>query len=253
MIVGLETDFTNFRKYFEDESAKYFSTQSKINPQLDLLWKSMAYTYFLDGKRFRPFLCYLTAQALNKPFGEVFPWALAIEFIHTYSLIHDDLPCLDNDDLRRGQPTNHKVFGEDVALLSGDALLTEAFSVVSNMSGHPQAIIRAIQLLAHKTGAHGMVGGQVLDMKVDPQISLKELEYIHLLKTANLIEVSVVGTSVLCGASESQINQLSLFASQLGIAFQIQDDLLDGFDSDQDFKNYIKIMGKEKTYEMMDP
>ncbi|MBC7754842.1 MAG: polyprenyl synthetase family protein [Moraxellaceae bacterium] len=247
MIAGLETDYTNFRKYFEDESTKYFHQQSEINPQLELLWKSMAYTYFLDGKRFRPFLCYLTAQAFKKPFSEVFPWALAVELIHTYSLIHDDLPCLDNDDLRRGQPTNHKVFGEDVALLSGDALLSEAFSVVANMAGNPQAIIQVIQLLSNKIGAHGMVGGQVLDMKVDPKISLKELEYIHLLKTANLIEVSVFGAAVLCGAGESQISQLSLFASQLGIAFQIKDDLLDGLDSDQDFKNYIKILGEEKT------
>ena len=247
MIAGLETDYTNFRKYFEDESTKYFHQQSKVNPQLELLWKSMSYTYFLDGKRFRPFLCYLTAQAFKKPFSEVFPWALAVELIHTYSLIHDDLPCLDNDDLRRGEPTNHKVFGEDVALLSGDALLTEAFSVVATMAGNPQTVIKAIQLLSNKTGAQGMVGGQVLDMKVDLKISLKELEHIHLLKTANLIEVSVVGAALLCGASESQIKNLGIFGSQLGIAFQIKDDLLDGLDSDQDFKNYIKILGEEKT------
>lgn len=241
MIAGLENEYTEFRKYFEDESTKYFADQSKINPQLELLWKSMAYTYFLDGKRFRPFLCYLTAKAFNKPFSEIFPWALAIEFIHTYSLIHDDLPCLDNDDFRRGQPTNHKVYGEDIALLAGDALLTEAFLVASNL---PNQVIR---LLAQKTGALGMVGGQVLDMKVDAQIQLPHLEQIHLLKTANLIEASVVGAAMLSGANENQIKGLSTFSSQLGIAFQIKDDLLDGLDSNQDYKNYIQILGEEKT------
>ena len=212
-----------------------------MNPQLELLWKSMGYTYFLDGKRFRPFLCYLTAKAFDKPFSVVFPWALAIEFIHTYSLIHDDLPCLDNDDFRRGQPTNHKVFGEDIALLAGDALLTEAFLVVSNL---PNQVIR---LLAQKTGALGMVGGQVLDMKVDTQMQLSHLEQIHLLKTANLIEAAVVGAALLSGATENQIKGLGTFASQLGIAFQIKDDLLDGLDHNQDFKNYIQILGEEKT------
>lgn len=241
MIAGLENEYSEFRKYFEDESHKYFADQSKHTPQLELLWKSMAYTYFLDGKRFRPFLCYLTAKAFNKSFSEIFPWALAIEFIHTYSLIHDDLPCLDNDDFRRGQPTNHKAFGEDIALLAGDALLTEAFLVVSHL---PNA---AIRLLAHKTGALGMVGGQVLDMKVDSQIKLSDLEHIHLLKTANLIEASVAGAALLSGANESQLKGLSTFASQLGIAFQIKDDLLDGLDSNQDFKNYIQILGEEKT------
>jgi geranylgeranyl diphosphate synthase, type II len=241
MIAGLETEYSEFRKYFEDESTKYFAAQSKLNPQLELLWKSMAYTYFLDGKRFRPFLSYLTAKAFDKPFHEIFPWALAIEFIHTYSLIHDDLPCLDNDDFRRGQPTNHKVYGEDIALLAGDALLTEAFLVASNLSN------QVIRLLAQKTGALGMVGGQVLDMKVDAQIQLSHLEQIHLLKTANLIEASVVGAAILSGADAHQINNLSIFSSQLGIAFQIKDDLLDGLDSDQDYKNYIKILGEEKT------
>lgn len=241
MIAGLENDYTEFRKYFEDQSTNYFEAQSKQTPQLELLWKSMAYTYFLDGKRFRPFLCYLTAKAFNKSFNEIFPWALAVELIHTYSLIHDDLPCLDNDDFRRGQPTNHKVFGEDIALLAGDALLTEAFLVVSEL---PNQVIR---LLAQKTGALGMVGGQVLDMKVDAQIQLPQLELIHLLKTANLIEASVVGSAMLSGATENQITGLSTFSSQLGIAFQIKDDLLDGLDSNQDYKNYIQILGEEKT------
>jgi geranylgeranyl diphosphate synthase, type II len=241
MIAGLENEYTEFRKHFEDESTKYFAHQSKHTPQLELLWKSMSYTFFLDGKRFRPFLCYLTAKAFNKPFSEIFPWALAVEFIHTYSLIHDDLPCLDNDDFRRGQPTNHKVFGEDIALLAGDALLTEAFLVVSHLQNS------VIRLLAQKTGALGMVGGQVLDMKVDSQIQLPHLEQIHLLKTANLIEAAVVGAAMLSGANQNQIQGLSTFSSQLGIAFQIKDDLLDGLDSNQDFKNYIQILGEDKT------
>ncbi len=247
MIIGLETEYAEFKKYFEDESLKYFTTQTKVNPQLGLLWKSMQYTFFLDGKRFRPFLCFLSGKTFKASFNQIFPFALAVELIHTYSLIHDDLPCLDNDDIRRGQPTNHKVFGEDIALLAGDALLTEAFSVISHISADPKTLIKIIQLLAQKIGPQGMVGGQVLDMKVNEKIKLSDLEQIHLLKTANLIEAAVVGAALLSGVDEAEILKLSNFAMNLGIAFQIKDDLLDGSDSDQNYKNYIQVLGHERT------
>jgi geranylgeranyl diphosphate synthase type II len=208
----------------------------------------MQYTYFLDGKRFRPFLSYLVSKALKKSFSDIVFFAMAIECIHTYSLIHDDLPSLDNDDFRRGKPSNHIIFGEDIALLSGDALLTEAFFLVTQIKNcSPEAIVQVIQMLSNKVGAHGMAGGQVLDMKVDASINLDQLETIHLLKTANLIEASVVGAARLFNATDAQLEKLSVFSSQLGIAFQIKDDLLDGLDSNQDYKNYIQILGLEKT------
>lgn len=249
MIADLENDYLSFKKYFEDESSKYFSAQLKEHPSLEVLWKSIQYTYFLDGKRFRPFLSFLVSHILKKSFESVFPLALAIECIHTYSLIHDDLPCLDNDDFRRGKPSNHKVYGEDVALLAGDALLTEAFHIIASMKNvDARCVVKTIQFLSQKIGPNGMVGGQILDMKVTAEITLNELETIHFLKTANLIEAAVVGAAILSNANDMQLKQLSVFASQLGVAFQIKDDLLDGLDSNQDYKNYIQIIGLEKTH-----
>lgn len=249
MVAGLINDYQLFKKYFEDESSKYFAVQTKEQPALEVLWNSMQYTYFLEGKRFRPFLTFLVSQCFKKSFDAVFPLGLAVECIHTYSLIHDDLPCLDNDDFRRGKPSNHKVYGEDVALLSGDALLTEAFHIMASMkNAEASDIVKTIQLMSQKTGPHGMVGGQVLDMKVTSAVTLSQLETIHLLKTANLIEVSVVGAAILLKANEAQLKHFSVFARQLGIAFQIKDDLLDGLESNQDYKNYIQIIGLEKTH-----
>jgi geranylgeranyl diphosphate synthase, type II len=248
MINGLENQYKIFHDQFEAESSKYFKNQSDANPQLSVLWQSMQYTYFLDAKRFRPFLSFLVCDLFKKDFKAVLPFAVAIECIHTYSLIHDDLPSLDNDDFRRGKPSNHKVYGEDVALLSGDALLTECFNIIASMQcAEPKNILEVIKMVSQKIGAPGMVGGQVLDMKVNSKIELNDLENIHRMKTAYLIEAAVIGPAILLNATAMQVSKLSEFAIQLGISFQIKDDLLDGLDHDQDFKNYIKILGLEKT------
>lgn len=244
----LSKDYSEFKNYFETESLKYFDIQLKKYENLELLWKSMQYTFFLDSKRFRPYLVYLIGKIFKIKFETLFSYALAIEIIHTYSLIHDDLPALDNDDFRRGQLSNHKVFGEDIALLSGDALQAEAFYLISEIKNiEPVQLLKIIKILAFKIGPRGMVGGQILDMKVNSDIKLLELQNIHLLKTAYLIESAVIGAAILAKANDNQLVNLSNFAINLGIAFQIKDDLLDGLDSDQDYKNYIKVIGLEKT------
>lgn len=248
MFEGLQKEYQDFLTVFDLESKKYFESKKNEDEELSLLWDSMSYTFFLDGKRFRPFLCYLISLSHGISFHKIFNYALAIEMVHTYSLIHDDLPCMDNDDFRRGQPSNHKVFGEDIALLAGDALLTEALRIASDLKGiNSDLILKAMQLFSHKIGALGMVGGQVLDMKVNSEINIQRLEKTHLLKTGYLIEASVVGAAILCGADDSSLEKLSAVSQQLGIAFQIKDDLLDGLDSNQDYKNYIYLLGEEKT------
>lgn len=240
--------FQEFKKSFQAFAQSYIEGRKQILPELGVLWESIQYSLDSGGKRFRPFLCYLIAKSFKKSPEKIIPFALAVEFIHTYSLIHDDLPCLDNDDYRRGKPTNHKVFGEDIALLSGDALLTEAFSIISeSYRTEPDVAISLVQLLSQKIGSLGMVAGQILDMKVSQNITHLQLEKMHQLKTGALIEASVLGAAIIHRANKNQIQYLQKFSMNLGLAFQIKDDLLDGMDSQQDFKNYLSILGPVAT------
>ena len=164
--------------------------------------------------------------------------------IHTYSLIHDDLPCMDNDDFRRGQPSNHKVFQEDIALLAGDALLTEAFHLISTENRLSAEIrIRLVEYVSEMVGSFGMVGGQVLDMKAKADIKIEQLQQIHQMKTGCLIKASAVGGAMIAGVNSVELNFISQFAEHLGLAFQIKDDLLDNKDNQQDFKNYVSVIG----------
>jgi geranylgeranyl diphosphate synthase type II len=195
------------------------------------LKKSMLYSLQAGGKRIRPLLLFATLHAFGlDPKIGLYP-ACAIEMIHTYSLIHDDLPSMDNDDFRRGVPTNHKVFGEAQAILAGDALLTYSFQVLAEMPeeyADPKTKIALISLLAKSCGAEGMVGGQVADMEGEgKQLKLQELEYIHLHKTGKLLIASVLSGAILAHANESQLKHLEAFAKHLGMAFQIRDDILD--------------------------
>lgn len=195
---------------------------------------AMMYSLEAGGKRIRPALVMTAAEAIHgssKARAAARPVACAVEYIHTYSLIHDDLPAMDNDDYRRGKLTNHKVFGEAMAILAGDALLTHAFSLIpqSVRQGVPLdaalAIVEDLSLLA---GASGMVGGQVADMQGEQGITtVKELEYIHLHKTSDLVVFSVKSGARIGGATPSQLEQLTLYARNIGLAFQIQDDILD--------------------------
>ncbi|MBP1740661.1 MAG: IspA, partial [Deltaproteobacteria bacterium] len=159
----------------------------------------------------------------------VLPLACSLELIHTYSLIHDDLPAMDNDDLRRGKPTNHKVFGEAVALLAGDGLLTEAFRLMAGMSGaDPQSLLRVIQLVGSAAGYQGMVGGQVVDIQSEGKpVDSSLVEFIHSHKTGALIHASVTSGAILGGGTDEQVKAISSFGEKIGLAFQIADDILD--------------------------
>ncbi|WP_110927486.1 polyprenyl synthetase family protein [Bacillus massiliglaciei] len=197
----------------------------------EIVKESMIYSLQAGGKRIRPLLVFATLAAFGKDLNRGIPAASAIEMIHTYSLIHDDLPSMDDDDLRRGKPTNHKVFGEAVAVLAGDALLTFSFEVIAAMD-HPEVTasqkLQLIKEIAASAGASGMVGGQIADMEGEnKQLSLEELQYIHEHKTGKLLQASVLSGAILAGANEEQLKALKTFAYHIGLAFQIRDDILD--------------------------
>ncbi len=196
--------------------------------------QAMRYSLEAGGKRLRSILCLAAATAVGGDEAAVMPAACALECIHTYSLIHDDLPAMDDDDLRRGRPTNHKVFGEAIAILAGDALLTEAFRLlVEPLAGQgcPERQLRAVGELSAACGSRGLVGGQVMDIQWERgQISGDEvaiLDYIHRHKTGDLLTVSVRMGAILSGADEGELSALTAYARRLGLAYQIADDLLD--------------------------
>lgn len=197
----------------------------------EILLESMNYSLKAGGKRLRPLLVLATLKTFGKPEELGMPVACAVEMIHTYSLVHDDLPSMDDDDFRRGKPTNHKVFGEAMAILAGDALLTHSFEVMEdllNLDVKPMKVVTLMKELAKAAGPRGMVGGQVADMEGEgAQLSLQDLEYIHRNKTGKLLGYSIVAGAILGDATEEQISKLEQFGDHLGLAFQIRDDILD--------------------------
>jgi geranylgeranyl diphosphate synthase type II len=195
------------------------------------LHKAMRYSLFAGGKRVRPILAIAAYEAVGGSSPTILPLASSLELIHTYSLIHDDLPAMDNDDYRRGKPTNHKVFGEAMAILAGDALLTMAFDIVSRPESadglDPQAQVRVIQELASGAGNVGMVGGQVADIEAEGQdIDLATLEGVHRRKTGKLIRAAVRIGGIAGSATAGQLDRLTAYAEDIGLAFQIADDVL---------------------------
>ena len=221
----IEERISEFSAIVENELSKYISVNGYG------LEKPMSYSLLSGGKRLRPFIVAETYRLFSGDEGvdRALPFACALEMIHTYSLIHDDMPCMDNDDYRRGKPTNHKVFGEAVALLAGDSLLTYAFSVLaSNELVSPRSIQLATKALADHAGFAGMAGGQMLDINLSAS-SLEELEHMHSLKTGALIKcATLLGYFAYCDEPKQEvISDLSKFASNIGIAFQIRDDILD--------------------------
>ncbi|MEO2207119.1 polyprenyl synthetase family protein [Paenibacillus pabuli] len=193
---------------------------------------AMQYSLMAGGKRLRPLLVVAAAEALGAQREAALPVACAVEMVHTYSLIHDDLPAMDNDDYRRGKLTNHKVYGEATAILAGDALLTHAFYCVvqaGRKNGVPaEALLSIVEDLSELAGARGMVGGQVADMEGEQGLTdLEQLQYIHLHKTGDLIVFSLLAGARIGGATEGQLDALRVFGRDLGLAFQIQDDILD--------------------------
>ena len=211
--------------------------------------RAMRYSLFAGGKRLRPILTLAAAEAVGGRVADVLPLACSLELIHTYSLIHDDLPSMDDDDLRRGKPTSHKVFGEALAILAGDALLTEAFHLLTRpdlmRAVSPRRRLRAMNQVARAAGSCGMIGGQVMDIasqgqKVDPHL----LEYIHSHKTGALIAASVCAGAIIGGASPRQYKALNTYGEKLGLAFQVIDDLLDVQGEE---KKLGKAVGKDKV------
>ncbi len=194
------------------------------------IYEAMRYSVLAGGKRLRPILCLAACELAGGSVAQALPTACALEMIHTMSLIHDDLPAMDNDDFRRGKPTNHKVFGEDIAILAGDALLAFAFEHIAcqTQGVPPQLVLQVIARIGHAVAATGLVGGQVVDLESEGKaISLETLEYIHTHKTGALLEVSVVSGGILAGGDEELLARLSHYAQDIGLAFQIIDDILD--------------------------
>ncbi|MBQ4132593.1 MAG: polyprenyl synthetase family protein [Desulfovibrionaceae bacterium] len=234
------------------------------------LKESMLYSLLAGGKRLRPALCLAVAEMFGGRREDVLPFAAGLEFIHTYSLVHDDLPAMDDDDLRRGKPTNHKVYGEAMAILTGDALLTEAFGLMASCSTALPAerVVQAIAHAAFSVGAVGMVGGQVLDLAhteargAARKGSLDDLMEIHARKTGALICTSCVCGALLAGASQNDSEAVAAWAGALGSAFQIADDILDevsdtatlgkpaGSDAAQGKTTYPALLGIEKSREL---
>jgi geranylgeranyl diphosphate synthase, type II len=195
------------------------------------IYEAMRYSLLAGGKRLRPILCLATCELMGGSLEMALPTACALEMIHTMSLIHDDLPAMDNDDYRRGKLTNHKVFGEDIAILAGDGLLAYAFEYVATQTRNvsPGQVLEVIARLGRTVGAEGLVGGQVLDLESEgkPDILAETLSFIHTHKTGALLETSVVSGAILAGAKAEDVNRLARYAQNIGLAFQIIDDVLD--------------------------
>ncbi|RYQ80320.1 hypothetical protein Ahy_Scaffold1g106816 isoform D [Arachis hypogaea] len=229
------------------------------------IYEAMRYSLLAGGKRVRPLLCIAACELVGGDEETALAAACAVEMIHTMSLIHDDLPCMDNDDLRRGKPTNHKAFGEDVAVLAGDALLAFAFEhiAVSTKGVSPTRVVRAIAELAKSVGSEGLVAGQIVDTHSEglSNVGLERLEYIHLHKTAALLEAAVVLGGIMGGGNDDEVENLRLFARSIGLLFQVVDDILDvtksseqlgktaGKDLVADKVTYPKLLGIEKSKE----
>ena len=226
--------------------------------------RAMRYSLFAGGKRIRPILCLEATRAVSGSFCAALPAACALEMVHTYSLIHDDLPALDNDDFRRGKPTNHKVFGDAIAILAGDALLTMAFQVLAEIETPPDRKVRLVGELAAAAGTlGGMIGGQVADLEGEgrqPDAAL--LETIHRAKTGALLRASLRLGAIVAGASHSEYEALSCYGEHIGLAFQIVDDILDveessaalgktsGKDAQQHKITFPAVYGLERSRQM---
>ena len=231
-------------------------------PQKEL-FEAMEYSLLAGGKRLRPIFAYEFCRLCGGDWQAAAPFAAAVEMIHTYSLIHDDLPCMDDDDLRRGRPTNHKVYGEAMAVLAGDALLTDAFAVASTaVLPDPRDMGFAISVLSECAGSLGMVGGQVLDIQAEQrECTEEEIINIQCRKTGALINAACVLGVIAGGGSEEQLSAASQFAGALGLAFQIRDDMLDvigteeemgkGVRTDESKNTFVRLYGLEKCEELV--
>ncbi|MDP4178273.1 MAG: polyprenyl synthetase family protein [Bacillota bacterium] len=264
-------DINEIKSEIDNWLKNYFTDKGTYNKSI---YEAMSYSVNIGGKRIRPILLILVYSLYCDNYEDVIPISASIEMIHTYSLIHDDLPCMDNDDLRRGKPTNHKIFGEAIATLAGDGLLNEAVNVMFNYCiDKGKNELSACKTITEAAGADGMIAGQVVDILSEGRkIDKEELYYMHRKKTGELITASVLAGAHLAGAEERDLRILSSFGEKLGLAFQIKDDILDvigntellGKKVNSDENNnkstfvtcfdieYCEIMCKELTIECVD-
>jgi len=216
------------KKIIDEALERYLPGEDNYPP---VIFKAVRYSLFAGGKRMRPILCMASAEAVGSNVESILPVACSLELIHTYSLIHDDLPAIDDDDYRRGRLTSHKVFGEDIAILAGDALLTEAFRLMSERTLMdkipPEKLLAVIHDVAEAAGYFGMVGGQVVDVQSEgKEVDSEVLNYIHTRKTGAMITVAVKAGALLSNAGEVELNALISYGRHVGLAFQIADDIL---------------------------
>lgn len=250
--------FEDYKKIIEQKLDEYIPIKYP-----EEIWESMRYSVLAGGKRLRPVLCLETCKVLSGDYTQAIPTACAIEMLHSQSLIHDDLPCMDNDDYRRGKPTNHKVFGESTAVLAGDALLSFAPQIIIQKTPKTvpeQSILRVLEEFLVSAGAEKLIAGQVVDIASEgKQIDKQTLNFIHDNKTAALFKLSLRTGAILGGADENTLKALTDYAEKLGLAFQIMDDILDvtstleelgktpGKDEKEGKVTYISFYGLEES------
>jgi geranylgeranyl diphosphate synthase type II len=253
-VEGLKEEIDNWLR-------EYFKNKGSYNKRV---YEAMSYSLNAGGKRIRPLLFLLTYMLYKEDYKKVLPIAAALEMIHTYSLIHDDLPCMDNDDLRRGKPTNHKIFGYAVAVLAGDGLLNEAMNIMFKycmVNGNDA--LKVCSIISESAGVEGMIGGQTVDiLSENTKISVDQLYYMHSKKTGILIKASIIAGAMLGEATEEEIKNLDYYGQKLGLAFQIKDDILDivgetellgknaKSDLDKNKTTFVTLYGLNKCIEM---
>lgn len=263
-MMNLKEEIEAKKQYIDNELDNILPSESAYP---GILFKSMRYSVFAGGKRLRPILILAACEMFGGDDKKAAPFACAMEMIHTYSLIHDDLPAIDNDNFRRGRLTNHKAFGENIAILAGDALLSYAFEVMANAvaKNTDEASAKALQAIAFGAGINGMVSGQVVDVISEgKKLEKREMDFIHINKTAAMIVASVKAGAYLGGAKQEDVDKLEKAALKLGLAFQIQDDILDitgtfeelGKPLHSDEKNekatYVSMFGLERSTEIVE-
>ena len=260
-MTGTEERLLTYRRHTEDYLKDYYA-RFHDEPQ-KILFEAMEYSLLAGGKRLRSTLTLEFCRLVCDDWKRAVPFGAAVEMIHTYSLIHDDLPCMDNDDFRRGRPTNHKVYGEAIACLAGDALLTDAFTAASGAQLPAERVLEAIQILSECAGSLGMVGGQVLDIQSEDRLlTEQEVLDIQTRKTGALISAACAMGAVAGGANEEQYDAACQFAAGLGLAFQIRDDMLDVIGSaeelgksvgtDQQKNTFVRLYGLQKCEELVE-
>lgn len=258
--MNLEHRSGEYREHIENYLNNLYSAYGQ-EPQ-QVLFDAMKYSLLAGGKRLRPIFAFEFCRMCGTDWKKATPFAAAVEMIHTYSLIHDDLPAMDNDDFRRGRPTNHKVYGEAMAILAGDALLTDAFSVASTARLEGEAMADAVGILSGCAGSLGMVGGQVLDINSEERLlSEQEVLDIQTRKTGKLISAACAMGALAGGATQEQFDAACQFAAGIGLAFQIRDDMLDvigtkeemgkGVGTDVNKNTFVRLYGLEKCAELV--